>query len=145
MIDHVFSVICHSSAIDRETNVVSIQDVLEQVTIYTEETDPIILPIGFEIFSLWVLRDENIHCKGKLQIFYCNPNDECKNQAELEINLSDVLFYRSRIKSSALQLTGPGRYKFLVKLQQEGSTSWDIVATLPFIVRYEPPPKEEMH
>jgi hypothetical protein len=142
MIDHVFSVVCSGSAIDKETNSISIQNVLEQVTLFTNETGIITLPLSLEIFTLWILRDENIHCKGNMQVYFCTPNDECKNLAELEINLTEVLFYRTRIKSQVLQLKGPGRYKFLVKLKQDGSESWETVATLPLIVRFNQPPKD---
>jgi len=143
MIDHVFSVVCNNLSIDKDTNTVSIFNVMESVIAFTETIDPIILPLSFEILSYWVSRDENTPCKGKMQAHYCDPDNVCIKLAELDINISEGLFHRTIIKSSGLQVKGPGRYKLQIRLQQEGSESWETVATLPIIVRYELPPNRE--
>jgi len=140
MIEHVWSVICNGSSIDQETNTISLYNVLEQIGVFSDTPDSTSLPIHLEIFSLWVRKDEKVAGSGKMRMFFCDPSESYKNKAELDIDLKDTVFFRSKIKVDGLDLNGDGRYKFVVELQQEGEESWQKVASLPILISIQPIP-----
>ncbi len=138
MIEHVWSVLCQNATIDSETGNVSLQNILETLTISGEVTGEIKLPMQYEIFSEWTRTDENQPAKGMMRLFFCDPADECKQQLQLPVDLSEHLFARTRVKSGGLTINEPGRYKFLVELKLDGSDKWEQVAALPLVVNFEP-------
>lgn len=140
MIDHIFSLICNSSVIDSETNTVSIHNILEKLTVFTNsENLAINLPIQFEVFSDWTRTDENIPTRGRLRAGLRTPTNENRKLSELEIDLTTVTYYRTRIRAIGIQLTGPGRYKIEIEFQQENTSKWKKVASLPMLVVYRKP------
>jgi hypothetical protein len=140
MIEHIFSVLCSSVSIDAETNAISLFKVLEQLIVYTDSQQPLRIPIHFEILSLWTRRSPDTSCRGKTRITYCTPLNAQKQHAEMDIDLSQATNYRSRIISEGLELTGPGRYQFVIELQQKNDPTWVQVANLPVMVIYQSPP-----
>lgn len=141
MIEHVWSVVCNSSSIDQETNTISIFNVLEQLGVFTTDTsDTISLPIHLEIFSLWVRVDETVPGQGRMRVFFCDPFENYQKKAELDIDLKEAIFFRSRIRVEGLDLKGDGKYKFVVELQQKGEESWKKVASLPILIHLQPKP-----
>jgi hypothetical protein len=138
MIEHIWSVVCNGSSIDQDTNTISIYNVLEQLKVFSDTPDSVSLPIHLEIFSLWTRENEKVAARGKMRMFFCDPGDNCKKKAELDIDLKEAVFFRSRIRVDGLDLNGAGRYKFVVELQQEGEKSWQKVASLPILVSIQP-------
>jgi hypothetical protein len=130
------------ASIDQNTNSISLFNILEQITVFTDQVDAISLPIELEIVSGWIRKNVDEPTQGKMRVFFFDPLDNHKNIAELGIDLRKAIFYRTRVASKILAVKGPGRYKFVVELQQESSSSWEIVATLPFIVTYQPRPEK---
>ena len=61
----------------------------------------------------------------------------------MDIDLSQATNYRSRMISDGIELTGPGRYQFIIELQQENDPAWVQVANLPIMVIYKSPPLTE--
>ena len=139
MIQHVWSVVCQSTSIDTDTNRISLFNVLENLTIFTQAEEPITLPIGFEIFTLWTRSHVDQPCKGRMRVYYCHPSGETTNPFEVPIDLSQAIYFRSRTRSQGLALTTPGRYVFLVEIQDEGEDAWRRVAELPVLVNFQPP------
>lgn len=138
MIEHVWSVLCHNAAVDAETGSVSLLNILETLIIFGEAKGEVKLPIQYEVFSEWVRADEKQPAKGTMRLFFCNAENECKQQLELPVDLSEHLFARTRVKSNGLVINGPGRYKFLVQLKEDGSERWQPVASLPLVVDFRP-------
>lgn len=137
MIRHAFSVLCGKSSIDSETNTVSILEVLEQLTIFTDIPDHINLPIQFELFSLWTRENKDLPEQGQMRIHFCDPSNICKNQTESLVDLTTAIFYRTRIKVNGLELVGPGMYKYIIELRQNNKEEWETVAQLPLLVEYQ--------
>jgi hypothetical protein len=139
MINHVFSVLCNKSSIDIDSNTVSILEVLEQLTIFTDQAKGILLPIHFELFSLLTRAQKEQPAQGQLRINFCDPSGARVNQQELAVDLSSVIFFRTRTRFNGLELNDPGIYKFVVELKQSEETPWVEVAQLPLLVIYQPP------
>jgi hypothetical protein len=139
MIEPIFSVLCREAVIDSESNMISIHNILEQLVVYSNIQENIKLPIQFEIISDWTRSDLDLPEKGKVRAFFCRADNDCKQIVEMDIDLSNVIFYRTRIKSLGLELKGAGKYKFIIELQNSNSNEWTKVATLPFLVSFENP------
>ena len=137
MIEHVFSAMCSGISIDAETNAVSLFKVLEQLTVFTESKDPVRIPMRFEIVSLWTRQSPDVPSRGKMRIIFCNPNNQQKQHAELGIDLNKATNHRTRVISEGIELTGPGRYRFIIELQEEDDAAWQKVASLPLQVIYQ--------
>ena len=142
MIEHIWSVVCNGSSIDEETHNISLFNVLEQLRVFSDLSSSIDLTIHLEIFSLWTRDDENVPTSGKMRVFFCDPNNDCKKKAELSIDLLEATLFRSRIRVENLELSISGKYKFLVELQQNGKDSWVQVASLPILITIQPIPPE---
>lgn len=140
MIEHVWSVLCQNTVVDNETGSVSLLNVLETITIFGEPKGELKLPVNYEVFSEWVRADEKQPVKGTMRLFFCNPENDCKQQLELPVDLSEHLFARTRIKLNGLTINTSGRYKFLIELKIDGSNQWDLKATLPLMVMFAPDP-----
>jgi hypothetical protein len=136
MIDHIFSAICSASSIDTETNSVSLFNIVEQITIFGEDELPNLVQIPLEVFSDWVRSDEEIPSQAKMRVFFCDLNNQCKQQTELDIDLTKVMFYRTRIRTIQIDIKGPGRYKVLVQISQDDGETWNEVARLPLMISF---------
>lgn len=142
MIEHVWSLICNSSSIDEENHTISIFNILEQLSVFSNTPDMVSLPIHLEIFSLLTREDEKVPAQGKMRIFFCDPADSCTQKAELDIDLKNAVYFRSRIRVDGLDLKGNGKYKFVVELQQKGKKAWEKVASLPLLINFQPLPAD---
>lgn len=123
MIEHIFSAVCSRTSVDSDTNSVSLFNIVEQINIYSENEIPGIVPIYLEIFSEWVRSENSTPCSGKIRIFICDPNNKCKQQAELAIDLRQATFFRTRVRSNAIEYKGPGRYTFTIELLQDNNST----------------------
>jgi hypothetical protein len=143
LIEHVWSILCESGAIDYENGHVSLFNVIEILKIFGDSEQINRFPFRFEIFSLWTRFDPNASTKGKMRIVYCKPGGESKPLLELAIDLIDNLFHRTRVHAQGLELNGAGIYKFIVELQEEGMEDWKVVATIPLHVQFESPTNQK--
>lgn len=143
MINHVWSILCQGSSLDSDSNNLSLFNILETITIYSQSKEEHILPLRFEIVSMWCRDQEGSKGTGKARIYYCLPDHSCSKAAEIELNLSETVFYRTIIKSQSIKVTEPGLYSFYVEMMNEGQSEWQRVATLPLLVKYTPEEHQE--
>ena len=139
MIEHVWSILCNNSSIDYETSVVSINNVLEQINLFSDKQEVSkLIPIPHEIISLWVLQNPKEPSCGKMRAILIDPKNNSHIHGEMDINLSDTISFRTRIKGFGLSIKYPGKYSFNIELKQEDSTEWEKVASLPLFVSFHP-------
>ncbi len=141
MIKHIFSLICNRTSIDKDTNSLSIFNVIEQITVFSEPEKTVQLPMHFEIISQWMRSEENIPCSSNAKIYLCDPQGISKTNVEIKIDLLKNIVGRTIIRVSGIELRGPGMYKFQIEIQQE-NTEWIKIASIPFLVIYKAPKKK---
>lgn len=134
MIEHVWSVLSQSVSVDERSQSLSIFNILEKITICSDINEPIVLPIAHQISSLWVRKDLDVPCNGKMRVFVSKPNEEKQEVLELNVDLSDSPFHRTIVRANQLIITGPGKYVFFVELLNQESQNWDTVSKIPLIV-----------
>lgn len=147
MIRHVWTVLCSNVVIDRDSNNVSLQDVIEQVQVTIEggwsPDAKSVLPIRLNLVTLWVRADYAVPAQGKARITVLSPaGDPLAKPGGYEINLADPYRrFRGRTRFGSLPVAGSGCYTFLVELQKEDE-AWEPVAEIPLEVTIETSPPD---
>lgn len=142
MIKHIFSTICNRTSIDKETNSLSIFNIIEQITIISEPDKTVRIPLYFEVISQWTRSDENVPCIGTAKAYMCDPVGTSNMLVEINIDLTKNFFARTIIRISGIELRGPGMYKFHIDLKTEND-AWSPITSVPFQVIYRLPTKKK--
>ena len=144
MIDHVWTVVCSHAVIDKDSNNVSLLDIVEQLNI-REEPSPkggIIFPL--DIMTLWSRADFDVPARGRGRVTFLSPSGTINDGPfEYDVDLSE--HHRNRTKGSirALHVSEPGRYVFQVELQGQNEAEWHQVAAIPLEINFLPPDENE--
>jgi hypothetical protein len=139
MIQHVWSVLCQSAAIDTQTNNVSLFNAFEKLQVFgvPSEERPFIL--SCEIVSLWTREDLDKPCSGQVRVSFFVSTEKVPQTILLDIDLTRTPFHRTRITISSLAMITTGRFEFLVDYHLAGQETWQPAARLPFIVSSQTP------
>lgn len=147
MIDHIWTVVCSNVVTDKDTNNVSLHNVIEQLSIekipdevkeqaQKEGLDKFIIPFKIHVVSLWAREDLNKGSIGYGRINLISPSgDPLTRSQDFEINLLDHRRFRSRGNFPGFPIVGEGKYKFIVELRETETSKWEIVAEIPVEVR----------
>jgi len=138
MVHHAWTVLCWRSAIDRDSNNMSIHDVLEQLIIGAEPAPGLVVPIEYQVVSLWAREHKETGTQGISRITLIPPTGTERVLSELAINLSEVERMRHRLLCHGLEVPQAGRYYFRVEVQDEGEVEWRQVALVPLTVLFLP-------
>jgi hypothetical protein len=138
MIEHIWSVLCSRSVIDSETNNVSIQDVVEQITVNAEPAENGFLPFTFEIIPLWGRKDSDNPSKGMERVTFITPSGKSEVVSETEIDLSKAERHRHRVRFPGLPISETGKYYFKVEVKN-GNDEWQQVSAIPLKIIFQPP------
>lgn len=134
MITHIWSVLCSRSIIDRDTNNISLLDVLEQLAITPtpEEGEVARIPINCEIVTLWSRTPQDQPVRGYTRLLFLGPSGvQVGEGTELEIDLSAYPRTRMRTRMNELQFREAGTHVFRVQLRDDPTTEWRDVASIP--------------
>lgn len=110
MIRHVWTVLCSQSIIDRETNNLSLIEVLEQITVVAT---PVagregVIPLHMEVVTSWVRTVPERPARGRSRLSFVRPSGVlAESIQEHEIDLSDNGRLRHRIKIAGLTIKRP--------------------------------------
>lgn len=138
---HIWSVLCRHASVEAEVNVVSLLDVMEEITIEFPPSGPPPatgaehLAIPMELVSLW--RKENEREKGgRLRIILKTPRDpQPRTRPEADLVFKpDAPNARLTAKIQQILWRGPGEYTYVVQLRTKAG-AWKTIAELPFILR----------
>lgn len=136
MIEHIWSVLCSRSVIDAETNNVSIQDVIEQITINAKPEKNGFLPFPMELITLWGRDANNKPSKGLERVTFVAPSGKYEIVSEVEINLAKAERHRQRTRFPGLPIGEAGRYYFKIETKND-SNDWKQVSVIPLQVAFQ--------
>lgn len=151
MIEHVWTVLCHRSVVDGETNNISLIDVLERIGISqpperattllesdASSSQRLMIPLSFEVVTLWkrVSLQEPAHGKGRL-VLVGPEGSELGVAREFEVDLTSYTRLRSRARLSGIPLTTAGEYRFRTELLIDGEANWRRVEATPLQVVFQ--------
>lgn len=133
MIHHVWSVFCSSSAIDRDSNQVSLFDLVEQINVQLTEAAPagqkVVIPARFQLVTLWTRGDANEAESGLSRLRLVAPSGEELLKSENDVDLTEHNLRRVRLNLVGMPYVGDGRYHFRVELKD--GAEWRLVGDVP--------------
>jgi len=88
MIDHVWTVVCSRAVVDRFSNNVSLQNVLEQFSIRDEPEPGGLIPIPFEVMTLWTRSDFEMPAQGSQRLTLFSPSGDIIKEHEFAVDLT---------------------------------------------------------
>jgi hypothetical protein len=138
MIDHVWTVLCTQSITDRESNNLTLLNVIEQINVLGPVPGPI--PIQLELVTLWVRSEPDRPTRGRGRVRVVAPGGTQLAENEYEIDLTQFERIRNQGRIQGVPFSGPGRYLFVVSLQQEDEQDWQDVARVPLQIVVQTPP-----
>lgn len=142
-IKHIWSVLCKESVINKDDNNISIHGVLEQLSVSLSPIkktgklpEKFGIPMNYEIVSMWQRSKDVESAKADIEyVFMDSDNKELfKSTQMIEIPKTSRRF-RSRMKITGMPLTKEGDYTFKVKIKEEESDTFRLVAELPLEVK----------
>jgi hypothetical protein len=132
MIRHIWSVLCSSSAIDREENKVSLFDVLEQITLLEPITEPGVMPLQAHLVTLW--RRENVaepvKTTARVRVLVPPNGEQIGKTQEYTVDLTRYLRLRQRVVFRTLPVRAEGTYEFVIEYM-DANEEWRETARLP--------------
>jgi hypothetical protein len=134
MIEHVWSVLCASSTIDKDNNSLSLFNVIEEIraTARAAPGPGDVLPVHCEIVSLW-RRAEGQPEMGEARVTLVAEGENTGPLSEnYPLDLS-ALRLRSRLVLDGLPISGSGVFRLVVEHRQ-GDGEWVVDERIPFDV-----------
>lgn len=121
MIKHLWSIACSRTSVDKESNNISLFEVLEQFTLsggpIQQQGKKGVVPILFEIVSLWTKDHENEAVKGRGRTVLVAPSGAETPMLEFDIDLSRHQRLRTINRITGLPIGEGGRHDFRIDLQ----------------------------
>lgn len=142
---HTWSVLCKKASIDSITNVVSLFEVIEKLTITQNHgvsipvdasLESFVMPLDFEVVTLI----SNITKKDRkpfIKIELLNSQNEKMGEIEnqMEVTPKEATSLRSRVLFNTIQIKGEGVYMFKVSLKATKEEKFEEVARIPLEVK----------
>lgn len=123
MFEHYWTVLCRKGVIDKDSNNISLQEVLEQINILgplPAEGDSGAIPGPYEIITLWGRANYNEPVKGiaRYVIEYGYGDDmKAANEQTIEIDMTKHNRSRSKLKVQLLPIFGEGLHRIHVSFR----------------------------
>jgi len=144
-IKHIWSVVCGSSSIDRDSNNVSLFNVIEQISLDRSEIknakvkhgrSDVAVPIKVELVSLWQrdISDEKQNQPIRLEFVSPDQKPLLSYDGNLVFEAGKTRF-RFRVKLDGLRFNVAGQYNFKLSLK-DSTSNWVEVGSLPLEVNF---------
>lgn len=131
MITHVWSVLCETSILDQDTQLISMINSVEELTVPEPPKPDVVYPIVMNLVSLWMRSDIKKPGSGFARYQFVSPSGEVVQSLEQDLDLTKYERLRSRSQFAGFRLPGVGQYYFNVEYRNENNQKWKKVAALP--------------
>src|SRR5262249_55181536 len=131
MIRHVYSVLCTRMITDRDTNNVSLIEIVERLA-GPADPEPAqgLIAIQLDFVSMWARSNPDEPTRGRARLKYLSPdNNSMADPIVYPVDLSDLIRVRNLTRFGAIPLRGGGTYHFVVEFEREDR--WEEVARYP--------------
>lgn len=137
MIEHIWSVACSRALIEKETNNVTLFNVIEEITAEAKvpradlPAGQPVVPIEFEVVSFWARTNVDEPARGLARIVVQPPDGQPNPIGDpYDIDLTEYQRLRTRAHFDGFRPGESGRYWFIIK-KQERDGDWEEVARIP--------------
>ena len=145
--NHNWSILCKKSVIEAESNVISLLELMEKITIGQRIAstgsvivpNQFVMPLDFELVSHFSGISKN-NVKPFLKVELFNKQSEKMGQTEHELKInSNAKTLRSRVIFNGVKIKGEGTYTFKVSLKENEKGSYKEVANIPLEIEIMKP------
>jgi hypothetical protein len=133
VIRHVWSILCSKVSVDRETNNVSLFEILESVQfmISTAVTYPANFLFDANLVTLWARQDRSEPNEGEMRVRLLAPNGDQLAMVSNSFNFQSSLRARVIGKFNTIRVAGEGVHEWEISYRQSSQEDWRIVASIP--------------
>ena len=136
---HLWSVICSSSAIDIESNHLSIFNIFDRIIVDVTKADfpegkSGGLPMNYHLVSKWALEPAEISYQGTQKVELISPQGSTLVSGTGTIDLTHNKRFSGRFFFNGLPIQGTGEYQFRISHRPDDSDEWIEVDTVPLTV-----------
>lgn len=131
---NLWSVVCYKGVIDKETNQISLIDVMDTITLAPEHKERlenelvkheiVLLPVKMQLVGLWERTNRDQPEVGEVRGRLIAPNGKVVAEHLMPINLVDHVAWRFIIKFPAFPYTGLGVYPLVIHWRSKGGKRW---------------------
>lgn len=133
MIRHVFSALCTKATVDRESNNVSIVDIVERLEIHVPAGTQ--LPFGFpyraDFVTLWSRQDWNQPAEAEMRTRVLSPLGVPLAEFLMAVDLVAAPRARAIGRFEGFRVAGTGMHEIEVSYRERGQDAWNVVHTYP--------------
>ena len=142
MIRHRWSIACARAVVDRYTNSLSLEHIIERINIQGPLPTENAIPIELDIMTLWATDEPGDSEIAQSRLTIVAPDGEELGSNEAQVDLTKHVRLRNRVHLSGLPFSGCGQYVIRVDLLR-GDT-WETVGNIYIdIVQIDPVEQEE--
>ena len=132
MIEHAWSLLCQATIIDKDTNLISIINVIEAIKIAETPSEEKTLNAPIQFVSVWSRTNLGKTHKGESLYAFYSPSGELIKEVEHPVDLKKYERMRTRVSLGDMKLPdGSGKYEVKVKYRNNKDDEWRDVASIP--------------
>jgi hypothetical protein len=121
--NHIWSIICSKSSVDKENNNLSLFNIIEQIN--SPDKKDIVLPIQFDLVTLWQKINEDGIKKADVRIELLDPNYKILTSSNYKLEVpANFKRIRSISHFDSFKITIAGNYAFKILLKEEGESEF---------------------
>jgi hypothetical protein len=140
---HLWTIACSRAVTDMDTHNVSLQNIVEELTIRDSPRPDGVLPVEVQVVSLWMRDVLTAPEKGQIRISFRTPKGKSLKKSEGILDLRTKPRARVKAVFLGLPLAESGLYSFRVDARQDEGARWRKSAEVPLIVTFSPRKKKK--
>lgn len=133
---HIWTVACSRAVIDKDSNNVSLQNVLEALSIKEAPKPQGVLPIELDVVTFWTRESILYPEVGYSQLRFMSPSGKTLCQFDTKVDLTEFERSRTKVIFQGLPLYEEGIYTFRVDHKKTKDGRWRKVAEIPLKVNF---------
>jgi hypothetical protein len=138
MLAHVWTVICSRAVLDKYSNNISLQNVLERLTVKGNPQPQTVIPMPLQIATMWIRAVPDEPTRGHTRVQFVLPSGAIFTSHEVDIDLTEHETHRHVLSLTNLPISEAGRHFVIVETQDENGEDWHQVASVPLRIRFQP-------
>jgi hypothetical protein len=142
-VTHLWSILCAGSSLDKESNNLTLYNVIEQLTISRPKTvaenTPIQLPLYMELITTWKKIFPEDFVESEIKIDIVAPNGKILSEINYNFEIpKDKQRHRQITKMSGFAVTDAGEYLFRIHARETKKDNFVSVGEVPLLVVVNP-------
>lgn len=142
-----WSILCGRAVVDKETNLLSLIDLIEQIHISLdgkpEDASVVIIPIQIVLASLWERDEKEPPAMLRLRVTGIAPENKVFFESDQEADLLNHKRFRCLFQVKQLPFMGSGKYEFATDVFDTEANEWQRVSSNAVEVVENPPAKKK--